>query len=215
MFTGFSPEAIDFLWGIRFNNEKSWFEAHKAQYLAALYNPMKELARAVSEPFSEIPGMVCKVSRIYRDARRIYNGRPYKESLWFCLREDRQNWGELPSLFFEIAPEGYSYGFLMWSPKADTMQAFRTRLEDKPDAFLKIVKKAERKTGIEVTGGEYYRKKVCANPDIAHYYNLKNISAYVEKPADELLFQPALAETVRTTLLDLLPLYEYCRHLLD
>ena len=47
MFEGFRPETIDFLWGIRFNNEKSWFEAHKQEYLDYLYNPMKELAAAV------------------------------------------------------------------------------------------------------------------------------------------------------------------------
>ena len=36
MFQGFSQETIDFLWGIRFNNEKSWFEAHKEVYLQRL-----------------------------------------------------------------------------------------------------------------------------------------------------------------------------------
>ena len=34
MFQGFSQETVDFMWGIRFNNEKSWFEAHKADYQA-------------------------------------------------------------------------------------------------------------------------------------------------------------------------------------
>ena len=27
MFQGFSDKTIDFMWGIRFNNEKTWFEA--------------------------------------------------------------------------------------------------------------------------------------------------------------------------------------------
>ena len=27
MFQGFSQQTNDFLWGIRFNNERSWFEA--------------------------------------------------------------------------------------------------------------------------------------------------------------------------------------------
>ena len=29
MFQGFSGATVDFMWGIRFNNEKGWFEAHK------------------------------------------------------------------------------------------------------------------------------------------------------------------------------------------
>ena len=44
MFQGFSPETIDFLWGIRFNNNRDWFTLHKQEYQATLYEPMKALA---------------------------------------------------------------------------------------------------------------------------------------------------------------------------
>ena len=43
MFTGFSDETVDFMWGIRFNNERTWFEAHKDIYLRSFYQPMREL----------------------------------------------------------------------------------------------------------------------------------------------------------------------------
>ena len=33
MFTGYSGETLDFLWGIRFNNDRGWFNAHKETYL--------------------------------------------------------------------------------------------------------------------------------------------------------------------------------------
>ena len=36
MFTGFTDAAVDFMWGIRFNNERPWFEAHKESYLKLL-----------------------------------------------------------------------------------------------------------------------------------------------------------------------------------
>ena len=29
MFTGFTDATVDFMWGIRFNNERAGFEAHK------------------------------------------------------------------------------------------------------------------------------------------------------------------------------------------
>ena len=41
MFQGFSDATIDFMWGIRFNNERSWFEANKETYLRTFYQPMK------------------------------------------------------------------------------------------------------------------------------------------------------------------------------
>ena len=33
MFTGYSDQTVDFLWGIRFNNDRDWFLAHKEDYL--------------------------------------------------------------------------------------------------------------------------------------------------------------------------------------
>lgn len=39
MFQGFSQGAVDFLWGVRFNNERSWFEAHKQEYLDLVIRP--------------------------------------------------------------------------------------------------------------------------------------------------------------------------------
>ena len=33
MFTGFTPETVDFLWGIRMNNNRDWFLEHKKQYV--------------------------------------------------------------------------------------------------------------------------------------------------------------------------------------
>ena len=85
MFTGFTPETMDFLWGIRMNNNRDWFTQHKGDYVRTLYEPMKELGQAVFQPFLERPGNLLKVSRIYRDAR-MHPPTPYKESLWLCIR---------------------------------------------------------------------------------------------------------------------------------
>ena len=45
MFTGFTPETIDFVWGIRMNNNKVWVTANKKLYTDSLYDPMKEPER--------------------------------------------------------------------------------------------------------------------------------------------------------------------------
>ena len=85
MFTGFTDATVDFMWGIRFNNERAWFEAHKEDYLQSFYRPMKELGAEVYDYISakrpEDP-LVCKVTRIYRDARRLHGRGPYKDHLW-------------------------------------------------------------------------------------------------------------------------------------
>ena len=43
MFEGFSGATVDFMWGIRFNNEKSWFEAHKEEYLTHFRRSMRRV----------------------------------------------------------------------------------------------------------------------------------------------------------------------------
>lgn len=78
MFQGFTPETVDFLWGIRMNNNREWFTAHKEDYVKYLYEPMKALGAELFEPFAQEPGNLLKVSRIYRDAR-LHHPLPYKE----------------------------------------------------------------------------------------------------------------------------------------
>ena len=43
MFQGFSQQAVDFLWGIRFNNERSWFLEHKPVSYTHLTLPTNSL----------------------------------------------------------------------------------------------------------------------------------------------------------------------------
>ena len=49
MFEGFSPETVDFLWGIRMNNNRDWFTANKPAYVKYLYEPMKALGQDLTE----------------------------------------------------------------------------------------------------------------------------------------------------------------------
>ena len=60
MFQGFSQGTLDFLWGIRFNNERSWFLAHKDSYLTLADQPLRELGvqvhSAMEQAFPHLPG---------------------------------------------------------------------------------------------------------------------------------------------------------------
>lgn len=211
MFTGFTPEAIDFLWGLRFNNNREWFQDHKQQYQTALYEPMKALSQELTEAFAQTEGLKMHLSRIYRDMR-MHPPVPYKESLWMCLRRDGGSWLEHPCLFFELTSEGYSYGFLLWGPKAEAMNRYREQLCDRKDAFLKLLQTLEQKTGLTLTGKRYARPKDCPDARLEPYFSLKNLHAFVDRPVDDLLFSPELGKTVRETLLALLPLNEFCQN---
>ena len=209
MFTGFTPETIDFLWGIRMNNNREWFLEHKKQYVDTLYQPMKELGQELFQPCLERSGDILKVSRIYRDAR-LHHPEPYKESLWICIRRDVEWWAENPCLFFEIRPEGVSYGFSVWKPKSSAMEAFRRRLAAKPREFPEILKKVQKDVGMELTAVCYKRPKEAPTPALAPYYAWKeDISLIVHEPVSEAIFGPALGERAGAFLEKLIPLYDY------
>ena len=209
MFEGFTPETVDFLWGIRMNNNREWFLQHKQQYVRTLYEPMKALGNALFTPFVDRPGNLLKVSRIYRDAR-MHHPDPYKESLWICIRRDVEWWAENPCLYFEINPEGVSYGFIHWRPRVSTMADFRAAITARPEEFLQLLAQTEKATGIPVTANLYKRPKPTEDERLAPYFAWKDgICCVRDEPFSEDTFGPALAQRVGKFLEDLIPLYEY------
>ena len=209
MFEGFAPEAIDFLWGIRMNNNREWFQANKKQYVDAVYEPMKALGKELFEPFLERPGNLLKVSRIYRD-QRMHPPEPYKESLWICIRQDVDWWAENPCLYFEINPEGVDYGFFIWKMRTSVMEDFRRHITAFPDEFLELIRSTEEAVGQPITAELYKRPKPCDNPALAPYFAWKGQIACTRSiPPGPGMFGPELKEEVADFFEKLTPLYEY------
>ena len=209
MFEGFSPETVDFLWGIRMNNNREWFTQHKKEYINYLYEPMKALGKELFVPFMDRPGELLKVSRIYRDARMHYPV-PYKESLWICIRKDAAWWGENPCLYFEITPDGISYGFFYWKPPAAVFERMRQEWTARPQPFLELIKATEETTGVPITADLYKRPKPTKNPDLERFFAWKGqIACVIEEPFSQAVFGPELAVRVTEHLTKLIPLYEY------
>ena len=209
MFTGFTPETVDFLWGIRMNNNRDWFLANKKQYVSTLYEPMKALGKDLFQPFLDKPGNVLKVSRIYRDAR-MHHPDPYKESLWICIRQDVEWWAENPCLYFEINPEGVDYGFFFWRPRPAVMEDFRRRITARPDEFLQLIAGTAAATGQSVCAECYKRPKPCDNPDLEPFFAWKGqIGCTRHEDFSENTFGPELGLRVLAFFEQLIPLYDY------
>ena len=209
MFTGFTAETVDFLWGIRMNNNREWFMEHKKDYVNHLYEPMKALGKDLFAPFLDKPGNVLKVSRIYRDAR-MHHDTPYKESLWICIRQDVEWWAENPCLYFEIRPEGVSYGLIWWRPRPSAMEAFRKAIAAHPRAFCKLIRDTEKATGLPILAEAYKRPKETGNAALVPYYAWKRaISCVVDEPVGPEMFGADLGQRAYDLLQKLTPLYEF------
>ena len=199
MFQGFSQGAVDFLWGIRFHNERAWFEAHKEEYLTLVDRPLRELgaqaAQVMGEKYPKL-GLGLKVSRIYRDARRLYGRGPYKDHLWFSLRRFREQEGAVPCFYFELAPEYYSYGVGAYDPSPLTMAKLRARVDRDPKPLEKLARRLNRQSEFVLEGELYKRPKGDPGPLLSPWYNRRQITLASDHNCEGVLFTPQLADQV-------------------
>ena len=212
MFEGFRPEVIDFMWGIRFNNEKSWFEQHKQEYLTCFYNPMRDLADEVYGRFLEAHGdldLIRRMSRIYRDARRLHGRGPYKDRLWWSMERPADLWFGQPVFWFELEPEGYSYGLGYWMAPPVIMAKFRARIDRDPKPMEKLARAFNRQDVFALEGEDYKRPKGDPGKLLAPWYNKRQFSLGHYAAHDDLLWSHDLADRLVEGFELLLPLYRY------
>lgn len=213
MFTGFTDETVDFLWGIRFNNEKPWFEAHKEEYLTHFYAPMRDLGGEVYDWFRQQrpdTPLIHKVSRIYRDARRLHGRGPYKESLWISVEAPVELWTATPTFWFELSPETWAYGLGYYMAKPVTMARLRARMDANPKAMEDLTRKLNRQSEFILEGEEYKKPKSAAASQILEpWYLKKGFSLIHEEKLDAVLFSRELVTRLETGYQFLLPYYDY------
>lgn len=212
MFQGYTQETVDFMWGIRFNNEREWFLAHKEDYQKHLLEPTRALGEQVYEGLRGMlphEPLLLKVSRIYRDARRLHGRGPYKDHLWFCVRTGDKDWTGRPTFYFEIAPEYYSYGMGFWQARAELMELFRRDLQEHPDEFGRLVRLFNRQREFVLTGDSYARSKGEVSDLLRPWFQKKSLSLSHELPLDEKIFWPELAEEILAGFKTLVPFYKY------
>ena len=212
MFNGFSQATIDFMWGIRFNNEKPWFEAHKDEYRRDFLAPMKDLGSDVFARLDEnLPGrgFVCKFSRIYKDARRLRGGGPYRDNLWFSIERPAEDWKEAPVFWFELSPEHWDYGLGYYSARPETMAKLRARIERAPKKFEALISPLTEQDEFMLEGPDYARKKPAPSEKTAGWYNKKSFSLIHTQANGPELFSPELAEQIAEGFRFLMPYYDY------
>ena len=147
-FTGFRPEAIQFLADLAENNDRAWFQPRKAEYERLLKEPLEALCVALAERF-ETRGVPLSADparspfRIYRDVRFSKDKSPYKTSASAAFRwaegaELSHQEGD-PGGYFHLEPGEAFVGGGMWHPEKASLDAFRRLLDTDPDRVHAII----------------------------------------------------------------------------
>ena len=203
-----SPKSIDFLWELTLNNQRPWFQAHKEEFTAVLNKPFQALARETERLLKEkLPkrDLRLHISRIYRDARRLFGRGPYQDNLWFSLQEKNAS-DQGPVFWFELNREGTSHGVGFWERNARQGELFRQRIGRDPKAFERLV--VGLPEGFRLWGEEYKRPKGSFGPVIDPWYNRKQVSVGWDNYCGQELFGPRLPKLLTVSFISLLPVYE-------
>ena len=214
MFEGFSQEALDFLLGIRLNNNKEWFEPRKQTYIDKVYEPMKALGEELFKPFADVDGMMYKVGRIYRD-ESFPPYLHYRDVMYIYVRYEAYWWNKTPTFYFELSPEGAEFGFRISKPDASVMERFRAQLTEDHKPFLALIDELEKRYGVTIGGDEYKRRKKCTVPEAERFFLKKGLSAYVRVSDRKELFSTRLLEHANELFQAFVPLNDYFHELVE
>src|SRR6202048_791451 len=142
-FEGWPKPALQFFHGLKGDNSKAYFEAHRSVYEDQVRQPMEAL---VSELERELGSDVeVKIFRLNRDLRFSPDKRPYKEHLGAYLSSTRAG------LYLQISDDGLYMAIGSHELAADPLTRFRDAVAGKEGEKLARIVAALQKDSYQVT----------------------------------------------------------------
>jgi len=222
-FTGFTPDAMQFLVDLAFNNERTWFQAHKADYERLLKQPLEALCADLATELAKrgVPLRADPKSspfRIYRDTRFSKDKTPYKTNVAASFpwlgdgastsdgQSERHGGG-----YFHMSPEGSYMGGGMWHPEPARLAAYRKQIDEHPKEALGALEDPKFLATFEpVHGDEYKRVPAPYPPDHpnASLLKLKDVT-FGRELSDEDVFSASLPAQLATNFAAAVPVMRW------
>ncbi len=157
----FTPRSLTFLRGLARNNRRDWFEARRADYTAAILEPMRDLVEEMDVRFARLAPEIVgdpkrSIFRIYRDIRFSKDKSPYKvhAACWFFHRDashkvGQESHGGGAGYYFHLQPGGSLDAGGIWMPPREALGKIRDALAEKHAPFEKALlsEKVRRRFG--------------------------------------------------------------------
>jgi uncharacterized protein (TIGR02453 family) len=215
VFQGLSEDTYQFFWEIAFNNEQSFYEANKERYKKSVYEPLKELAIALTPIAQQIDGDFnirpsSVVSRIRRDTRFSKDQTMFRDHAWLGFRRPGSMLSESLVVYAEFEREGYGYGMGMYGSNPELMRAIRPRILAKPQKFLSLVNDPAFAARFEVMGDLFKRPRFTDAPEgVMPYLNRKGLSFCFSSPNLKNTLSPEIADEIIEGFRLLKPVYRF------
>ena len=161
MFQGFSEDLLSFYADIRFNNDKSFMDAHRKEYYQKVRDPFYAFIEAMAPAMLKIDGDMevrphkC-LSRINRDTRYTKDKSPYRDHHWVAFRQAARPKDGAPFYWFEIRLEEVSWGLGVWGESPALFDALRRRMQARPQEVMDALRPAWEQGFAQ--GGQVWKK---------------------------------------------------------
>jgi uncharacterized protein (TIGR02453 family) len=227
-FTGFRPEAIQFLVDLTENNDRAWFQPRKGEYETLLKEPLEALCVALGERFAArgIPMRSDPAKapfRIYRDVRFAKDKSPYKTQLSAAFAwagdgaggSDRSHAENVHASggYFSLGPGNIYVGGGVWHPDPSWLKGFRDRVANRTDELRAIIEAPEfvNAFGSVSDDGESLKRVPPGYPadhPAADLLRKKNVT-FGRRLSDEDAFSPRLPDILADAFATGTPLLRY------
>lgn len=202
----FTETTLDFLRGLKLNNNRDWFQAHKTGYETAsgdFFDTVVTLLSGLSLFDAELaeahPDPRSCIMRIYRDIRFSKDKTPYKSGLFAYISKGGRK-GPYAGYYLHLEPGASFIGGGLYMPDAPVLAATRQAIDSRFEEWNSMVTHPELlasfpqgvlPSGVTKRAPKGYDE---ANPAL-HYLRFKGY--YTQRFfSDEELLDGGFAETV-------------------
>ncbi len=144
-FAGFRPTLTGFLNELAANNDRDWFNAHKARYDQQVAGPAFAFIRAMAPRLARVsPHFLARTGkvggslmRVHRDTRFAKDKKPYKTNVGIQFRHERGKDVHAPGFYVHLALDGSFLGAGTWRPDADSLWKIRSAIDADPQGWTR------------------------------------------------------------------------------
>lgn len=189
----FSPAFFGFLRGLDKNNDRGWFQAHKADYEEHVKRPMQRFIADLRPRMAKVSSRIDmglnpgSVARLNRDTRFSKDKSPYKTTV--SARFGHAQAGELLlGYHISLEPGEVLAYFGIWEPPTPVLDAIRARIIAKPEEWKAAAANAKFRVRFAFKGESLKRPPKDVDPGHPFIEDLKRKShaaaaAFTEKEA--------------------------------
>ena len=149
-FAGWPKPALQFFHGLKRDNSKAYFEAHRQVYEEQVRQPMEALLAELEKDLG--PDIEVKIFRLNRDLRFSPDKRPYKEHLGAYLSSPHAG-----GVYLQVSDDGVYIAIGSHEMAADQLARFRDAVAGKDGEKLARIVAALVKDGYQVTEPSFKR----------------------------------------------------------